>query len=897
MRFAIVVAPSKKQTRRSSAVSAELLAERLAEADAHFQVEWVEPGAGALARFTDALAARADKSGQLLVLYSGRARVDDEGRVLLAPGRTKGGINLAALRKRVAADGADGLFLLDLMHPPDEDDPTASATFTAAVRDAVRPKKSGVGLMVTARPEPTDSDGGPSPFARALLAALEASTKKLSKHGMVTASAVYEAMRADADRFHALAAAGAFRGAREFPLLVQPSVVIGDPASIPPPPPSHDDESVRPPAGSIPDDAPEPWRVGDAHRAADRFDEAIGEYKRALLMLGRSSPERADLYHRIAQCKRALGSDSEAVHNLDKALGVDPLHRRALEEARELLVAQEDFRRLDELYRRRVEATAEPRDKIADLAAIARMWLDEAKDPKPAISALERWLSISEDRVALELLVRAEDALGQHARAIATRQRLAKVLGDAKEAAEVLVAAARIARDELEGGAEAVSLAREALGRDPSALAALEIAAGVLGVARRWRELAELYESVLERTTDDHLAWDLAKKLGVLFRDELDDAEGAKRAFSLATERGPEDVEVHEWLAELYEAERDYTRAARVLRAAVRLTPRTAPLVQRTLWCFEKTGETDSAWSAACLLDHLGEADINESLLADTHRPEGLIAARASIHGEVWEKDLLSKDRDDELERLLSTVREVAHRVRLSDLEKAGKVPRLDDASRYDPAGTTTLARSLSWTCRLLGMEVPALYVEANVPGQLVALPMLEPVVMADKALGSGLSLPELAFLWARALSVFRPEYSLRRVIHSLPDMARLVLAALSVGGAVEGDSVDGHTRALSQALDDELDETAHETLAEIASDFDTRGARARIERWLHRADRIAGRLGLVACGDLHMAAEICERFPLATSSVDEQLDDLFAFALSEEHADIRRRLGVSVKG
>lgn len=45
------------------------------------------------------------------------------------------------------------------------------------------------------------------------------------------------------------------------------------------------------------------------------------------------------------------------------------------------------------------------------------------------------------------------------------------------------------------------------------------------------------------------------------------------------------------------------------------------------------------------------------------------------------------------------------------------------------------------------------------------------------------------------------------------------------------------------------------------------------------------------------MAAEICERFPLATSSVDEQLDDLFGFALSEEHADIRRRLGVSVKG
>ncbi len=439
--------------------------------------------------------------------------------------------------------------------------------------------------------------------------------------------------------------------------------------------------------------------------------------------------------------------------------------------------------------------------------------------------------------------------------------------------------------------------AKAALEQDPGALAALEIAAVVLGAARRWRELAALYEGVLEKTPDAHLSWDLAKKLGLLFRDELDDAEGAKRAFSLAVERGPEDAETRVWLAELHEAERDYERAAAELRAAVRLRPRDTDLVRRALWCFEKTGEADAAWSAACVLDHLGEADINESLAADTHRPDGLIAARASLHDEVWERDLLAKDRDGELERLLSVVREVAHRVRLDELSRDGKLPRLDDASRHDATGTTTLARSLSWTCRLLGFEVPALYVEAGVPGQLLALPTAEPVVMADRALGSGLSLPELAFLWARTLSVFRPEYSLRRVFHTLPEMARLLLAALSVGGAVDGSTLDKATRALARALDDELDEAAHAELEEAAGSFDKRGAGARVENWLLRADRISGRLGLVACGDLHLAAGMCERFPLASSSSEEQVDDLIGFAVSAEHADIRRRLGVAIKG
>ena len=54
---------------------------------------------------------------------------------------------------------------------------------------------------------------------------------------------------------------------------------------------------------------------------------------------------------RIAQAKEALGSPSEAVHNYDKALGVEPLHRYAFDRAAALLREQRDYSRLERLGR------------------------------------------------------------------------------------------------------------------------------------------------------------------------------------------------------------------------------------------------------------------------------------------------------------------------------------------------------------------------------------------------------------------------------------------------------------------------------------------------------------------------------------------------------------------
>ena len=404
---------------------------------------------------------------------------------------------------------------------------------------------------------------------------------------------------------------------------------------------------------------------------------------------------------------------------------------------------------------------------------------------------------------------------------------------------------------------------------------------------------------VLERTRDPHLAWDLAKKLGMLRRDELDDLVGAKRAFLRALDHDPADVELRYWVAELCEAVQDRAGAAEQFRAAAAYRSDSADIFRRALWLFEKTGEADSAWSAASVLDLLGEADINESLVADAHRPEGLIAAQGGLGDDDWSAGLFYPERERELPAVLEAVSEAAIALSLEQLENDGQLPALDPATRQDPEkSTATLTRSLVWTSRLLGVDMPALYVSPELPRELVAVPSAVPSALASRSLGSGLGLPELAFLWARHLAFYRPEHYLLVFYPSLRDIAALLVAALPLGGHPTDEPLEGRAAELSSRLERALDEASRERLERAVEHFDAKNLRRRIAAWMRSVQLAGGRAGLLACGDLHLAATLLERFPPSGDlSAAEQLADLRAYSISREYAELRRRLGVGVKG
>jgi hypothetical protein len=68
------------------------------------------------------------------------------------------------------------------------------------------------------------------------------------------------------------------------------------------------------------------------------------------------------------------------------------------------------------------------------------------------------------------------------------------------------------------------------------------------------------------------------------------------------------------------------------------------------------------------------------------------------------------------------------------------------------------------------------------------------------------------------------------------------------------------------------------------------------VETFARSVSAAATRAGLIAAGDVSLAIDLARRFPLSGDvSLDEQLADIRAYAISSEHRTLRGRLGVAL--
>jgi hypothetical protein len=293
-------------------------------------------------------------------------------------------------------------------------------------------------------------------------------------------------------------------------------------------------------------------------------------------------------------------------------------------------------------------------------------------------------------------------------------------------------------------------------------------------------------------------------------------------------------------------------------------------------------------------------ADVNESLLASLHRPEGLLAAKGVLGEEEWQRRLLFSERDPTLDAIFVALGAAAVEVGAETARRKRRLPVLEPGSEQDPAkSTTTLARTLVWSSRLLGIATPALYVVDGAPGELTPAPTVASAVLASKSLGSGLELPELAFLWARRLVLLRPEHRIAAFLPNAAELEDFVRAAQVVGLGNDRSfkRLEGDTKLFARGLKRHLrvvDRPAFEAAAQRIS----REAIASLVAGYRRSIELAGgRAGLLATGDLALALRMTDRFPqYGPASLDEQKADLLTYSVSDEYATLRERLGVAVR-
>jgi hypothetical protein len=143
-------------------------------------------------------------------------------------------------------------------------------------------------------------------------------------------------------------------------------------------------------------------------------------------------------------------------------------------------------------------------------------------------------------------------------------------------------------------------------------------------------------------------------------------------------------------------------------------------------------------------------------------------------------------------------------------------------------------------------------------------------------------------------MAYYRAEFFVKVLCPGVSDLEDLFLAALLVGSP--GLPIASHVRArvapISQALEAVLDAERRDALREQFKAFVADGGRTNLMRWSDSIDKTACRAGLLLCGDLDCATRL-----LANEEGPEGplRADLLGFMVSERHAQLRKRLGISI--
>jgi tetratricopeptide (TPR) repeat protein len=859
MRLAICVASAYEQNSSlpklpSAELDLETISQRLAQPDAGFTVHAFTALRGLPEGIEQLIQSLGQPVETLLFYFSGYALLSEErGPALLLDGERIGTLSLKRLRKILQQYAPQALVLLELVSPPDSHQ--ASSDVVAAMSAALVGFGSGASVISAARPAVAAPVATPSPFTHLLRMVLDWHDPASA----LGASALWAGTQADRALFDEIAAASFAPGPGD-PLLIPAQAAeslgrrsgAGDAAGAA-------DTSV------FPFEAPDLHSFvasADALAARGQLEAALDQYEGARALLGgEAGPDHVRLYEKIAAVLRKVERFEDARAYYEAALAVDPDAPRSLDGVTDLSLELGDVPR-------------------------ARAWL-------------ERWTAIDvKSLVAHERLLGLQLAAGEHALALETRRRVAHATLDPVRAAEQLFAAALSAHEVLSDEARALDLYEEALALDPSSADVLERVTALLERRQEFARLAVIYEFSLERATNHQLAHALARRLGDLCRQRLSDSGRAVRALARAAELEPKNHALFAELAALFAAQGDHPRAAEQARRALAAEPKPEYL-RVALRAFEKAGEPDAAWNAANALDWLGEADINESLVASQHRPEGLLAVRMNLSETDWIEGHLSGDVDRELCELVVMIREAIVELGVAAAKKQGSRLDLDPASVQDLAkSTTTLAKTLLWTSRLLSIQTPELYVLPEVSGDLAAQPEQRPISVAGRSVGSGLGLPELAFLWGRHLVQFRPEHELCLFFPAPSDQVALLTAALAVGGSPRHElrSLDGDAKRFAAGLKKHLRGAKLELLKEIVRRQPNADPAVRMSAYRKRAERAALRAGLLSCGDIEIAARLTERFPSGREfQARERSTELVTFSVGASYAHLRRRLGVAV--
>jgi tetratricopeptide (TPR) repeat protein len=631
---------------------------------------------------------------------------------------------------------------------------------------------------------------------------------------------------------------------------------------------------------------------GDPAMAYDLYRDALALQRH----LSQPPEEQSRTLGAMASARLAVGELEHAEEHFVAALALTPYDHYALAGACHAAIARGDRATANRLARS-AGGDLELLTAAADYAAI------EHRDPLAALVLLGVAIEGAPEEVALlQRIAELGRAAGRNREAADATLALAELEPNLERKGRLFLRAGRLVREvDLDLAARCHELALDAWFA-PGSLAARDRAAAfepfadldrLLSRGEGWVALERSLRAMIRRLPpDDAELPRLWHRLGEVNRLHLDRRDAARKSYEVAAALDVDWMTNQRRLVDLYAesgpGELDKALAAR--RRLFALEPFDPVHARGLRELFERIGRIDQAYLAARVAASLGGAGAGEELLIRRFRPAQVRWPRAAI-GEAHWAALRLPEEDPRITQILGTV---AQAIACGQAVAPRKL-RVRDV----PGAETDAVRGLFGNvARALGLPIPAHVVDPSLEGDVVLANLRQgggfvPTFVLGRHLLQRVTGAEVAFTVARTLTHGRSAYFLRLLLASDDAVANAWHAALGAAGAGSPRPADD---PMGQALARHLDPAWRAQLIGAVRGYLATGGADPIA-WCRAVDAVARRVGLLVCGDLEAASAGVHREPRYTAAIPhkERIADLVTFMLSDEHAAIRRDLGLSI--
>ncbi|MEY2667411.1 MAG: hypothetical protein RJA59_49, partial [Pseudomonadota bacterium] len=378
----------------------------------------------------------------------------------------------------------------------------------------------------------------------------------------------------------------------------------------------------------------------------------------------------------------------------------------------------------------------------------------------------------------------------------------------------------------------------------------------------------------------------------------LGDPAAAREAYARVVRASPDDLEALQSYAELAAAvPGQEEEAARALRSVAVRQKDPSRTVSKLLAVQLARKDLDRAYAAADVLAHLlRTAGADELETVDRLRRLAREFATRSLDDVLWQRLLHERLRGGPVPGILTLLAREAGSLFVQAPKDLGLNPARDEVDLATSG--LLLANGIKYAARSLGIEGVRLFRVVGSPMRLGFANTDPPSLVAGEETYQDRSRRELWYVAARAVSFYRPELRLARLMPH-DQLQGVFQAACCVGFPDFVPTADART---VQRMRGPIERVLRErgklpTLARLAEEYAGSARPGDVRAHMDAVELTSNRAGALLAGDLQVARRLVleEKAQVSKLQDEAKVRDLVQFCLSEDWAVLRDALGLSV--